>query len=105
MKPAAYDGTSTSGTQPWKYDRNWRYFRFDDDNKVSYKYILSIKFVEVVDICQQFRTFFYLQTDLLLIRSCRLSCTRACLCLLGLQFSQYAIVIARQVVHWWCAGH
>ena len=32
MKATAYDGTTTPG---------W-YFRFDDDNKMSYKYFLSI---------------------------------------------------------------
>ena len=44
MKMPAYDGTSSSGTQPRKYGNNGkgRYIRFDDDNKMSYKYILSI---------------------------------------------------------------
>ena len=44
MKPTANDGTTTSGTQPWKkYVNNGKgwYFRFDDDNKMSYKYVLS----------------------------------------------------------------
>ena len=44
MKLPAYGGTATIGTQPRKYDNNGknRYFRFDDDNKMSYKYILSV---------------------------------------------------------------
>ena len=44
MKPTAYDGTTTPGTQQRKNDNNGKgwYFRFDDDNKTSNKYILSI---------------------------------------------------------------
>ena len=44
MKPTAYDGTTTSGTQPWKNDKNGKgwYLLFDDDNKMSYEYILSV---------------------------------------------------------------
>ena len=44
MKPTAYDGTTTPGTQPRKYDNNGKgwYFRYDDANKMSYKWILSI---------------------------------------------------------------
>ena len=43
MKAKACGGTTTSGTQPRKYDNNGkgRYFRSDDD-KMSYKYTLSI---------------------------------------------------------------
>ena len=40
-----YDVTNISGTQPRKkYDNNGKggYFRFDDDNNMSYSYILSI---------------------------------------------------------------
>ena len=39
MKLPAYDGTTTSGTQPRKIWQQWEgmYFRFDDDdNKMSY---------------------------------------------------------------------
>ena len=45
MNPTTYYGTATSSTQPWKkYDNNGKdwYFRFDDDNKMSYDYILSV---------------------------------------------------------------
>ena len=45
MKPTAYDGATTTGTQSGKkYDNNGKgcYFRMDDDNKKSCKYILSI---------------------------------------------------------------
>ena len=44
MKPAAYDGTTTSGTQARiKHDNNGKglYFRFDDGDKMNYKYIIS----------------------------------------------------------------
>ena len=40
-----YGSTTISDTQPReKYDNNGKggYFRFDDDNKMDYKYILSI---------------------------------------------------------------
>ena len=40
-----YDSTTISDTQPRKkYDNNGKggYFRFDDDNKMGYEYILSI---------------------------------------------------------------
>ena len=32
-----------------KYDNNWKggYFRFDDDNYMSYRYILSITYTEM----------------------------------------------------------
>ena len=47
MKPTSYDGTTTSGTQPrTKYDNNGKawYFRLDDDdNKMIYEYIFSIR--------------------------------------------------------------
>ena len=45
MKPTAYDGSTTSGTQPRKKCDNNRKdwcFRLDYDNKMIYKYILSI---------------------------------------------------------------
>ena len=44
MKPTAYGGATTSGTQQGKYDNNRKglYFRFDDDDKMIYKHILSI---------------------------------------------------------------
>ena len=43
MKPAAYDGTTTSGTQPWKNMTTMGYSRwFDDNDKMSYEYILWI---------------------------------------------------------------
>ena len=40
MKPTAYHGTTTLGTQPSKqYDNSGRgwYFRFDEDDKMSFK--------------------------------------------------------------------
>ena len=44
MKPTEYNGTTTSGTQPRKNDNNgkgWR-FQHNDDDKMSYEYILPI---------------------------------------------------------------
>ena len=45
-----YDVTNISDTR-WrkKYDNNGKgwYFRFDDDNNMSYKYILSITWTEM----------------------------------------------------------
>ena len=40
-----YDVTNISGTQPrkkYEHNRKGGYFRFDDDNNMSYGYILSI---------------------------------------------------------------
>ena len=45
-----YDVTNISGTQlREKYDNNGKvgYFRFDDDNNMSYRYILSITYTEM----------------------------------------------------------
>ena len=46
MKPTAYDDTTTSGTQPQKNMTTMgkvdTSFRFDDDDKISYRYILLI---------------------------------------------------------------
>ena len=43
MKLSAYDCTITSGTQPEKkYDNNGKGRELQFDDKVSYKYILSI---------------------------------------------------------------
>ena len=45
-----YDVTNISDTRPRKkYDNNGKgwYFRFDDDNNMSYKYILSITWTEM----------------------------------------------------------
>ena len=45
-----YDVMNISGTQPRKrYDNNGKggYFRFDDDNNISYRYILSITYTEM----------------------------------------------------------
>ena len=45
MKPTAYDGTTNSSTQPRKIWQQWERFIlsiFDDDNKMNYRYILSI---------------------------------------------------------------
>ena len=46
VKPTAYDGTTTPGTQPWKnmtimVDTS----DIDDDNYMSYKYIISIIYI------------------------------------------------------------
>ena len=40
MEPAAYDGTTTSGTQPWKNITTMG--KVDDDNKISYKHSILI---------------------------------------------------------------
>ena len=48
-----YDVANISGTQPRKkYDDNGkgRHFRFDDDNNMSYRYILSITYTEMVQL-------------------------------------------------------
>ena len=39
-----YDSTTISDTTTEKYDNNGKggYFRFDDDNKMGYEYIISI---------------------------------------------------------------
>ena len=45
-----YDVTNSPGTQPQqKYDYNGKggYFRFDDDNNMSYRYILSITYTKM----------------------------------------------------------
>ena len=45
-----YDVTNISDTQPRKkYDNNGKgvYFRFDDDNNMSYWYILSFTYTEM----------------------------------------------------------
>ena len=44
MKLTAYDGATTRAHNHGRYDnieKGW-YFRFDDQNKMSYEYILSI---------------------------------------------------------------
>ena len=43
MNPTTYYATTTSSTQPRKYDNSGKgwYFRLDDDNTMSYKYIFS----------------------------------------------------------------
>ena len=55
MKLPAYDGTSSSDTQLRKYDNNGkdRYIRCDDDNKMSYKYILSITSTYSPTYCEE----------------------------------------------------
>ena len=50
QKVTEYDVMNISGTQPRKrYDNNGKggYFRFDDDNNISYRYILSITNTEM----------------------------------------------------------
>ena len=44
-----YDLTNISGTQPRKNGNDGKggYFRFDDDNNMSYRYIISVSYTEM----------------------------------------------------------